>query len=191
MMETRYLTLLFLALLATPLTAAAHGVDLFARVEGSNLVGTMRFSDGTPVPLRPVKAFAPDGSLLEETQTDEAGHFILPIRAPVRHRLVGEAGEGHRGLFTVAESEIRSVATAAQAAVGTGDAAAPPADDVPVSLEMVEAVVSRQLGPLRDQLHTHEEKVRLQDVIGGIGYIFGMLGLYVLLKQRLSRSGDR
>lgn len=187
-MELHYRIMLYLVLLSMPLIAGAHGVDLFARVEGSNLVGTMRFADGTPVSLRPVKAFAPDGSLLEETQTDEAGHFTLPVRELVRHRLVGEAGEGHRGLFTVSESEIRSAVSTGEAATGAADAVAPMGDDAPVSLEMVEAVVSRQLGPLRDQLHAHEKKVRLQDVLGGMGYIFGVLGLYVLVKQRLSRG---
>jgi len=31
----------------------------------------------------------------------------------------------------------------------------------------------------------------LQDAIGGIGYIFGVLGLYVLLKQRFARRDSR
>lgn len=183
--------LLILLVLGAARPAHAHGVDLFARVEGSNLVGSMAFADGTPVSHRPVKAFAPDGALLEETQTDEAGHFTLPIRAKVRHRLIGEAGEGHRGLYTVPETEIILVASETDRSVVAGEESDGAVEGAPISVQTLEAVVARQLGPLRDQLHAHEKKVRLQDAIGGIGYIFGVLGLYVLLKQRLARRDSR
>ncbi len=185
------ITLTGLIVLAVPLRAQAHGVDLFARVEGANLVGSMAYADGTPVAHRPVKAFAPDGALLEETQTDDAGHFTLPIRAKVRHRLIGEAGEGHRGLYTVPESEFLGASVAMEGDAVVTDGGGMSSEDTPVTMETVESVVARQLGPLRDQLHAHEKKVRLQDAIGGIGYVFGVLGLYVLLRQRLARGGSR
>lgn len=42
---------------------------------------------------------------------------------------------------------------------------------------LVEEAVARQVRPLREQLLAHEERVRLRDILGGIGYILGLAGL--------------
>ena len=178
---------MILALAAT--NAWGHGIDLFARVEGTAIKGTMAYADGTPVANRPVRAFAPDGSVIQETTTDEAGHFTMPVTSPVRHRLVGEAGEGHRGLFTVSEAEVKlAFGEAGPQGGGTATATEGPTATAAIDQAALEAAIARQLGPLRDQLHAHDQRVRLRDVLGGIGYVFGLAGLYVLWKQRAKGS---
>ena len=170
-------------------TAWGHGVDLFARVEGTQLVGKVTFADGIPVKNAPVRAFAPDGSTMEEATTDESGAFTMPIRFNSRYRLVCEAGQGHRGLYTVPASEITETAVTrgddeASISPSQGGGAAISTGGIdPVQLE---ALLARQLGPLRDQLHGYETQVRLRDVFGGIGYVFGLVGLYILVKKRKS-----
>ena len=42
---------------------------------------------------------------------------------------------------------------------------------------VVEAVVSRHVTPLREQLNAYEDRLRWRDVLGGIGYILGLTGL--------------
>jgi nickel transport protein len=162
--------------------ASAHGVDLFARVEGGALVGSLRFADGTPAAAKVVRAFAPDGSVIAESLTDETGAFEMAVDRVTRYRLVGEAGEGHRGLYTVSEAEIRTAVSGdAPEAPGLADSGGA---ETEAALADVEAAVARQLGPLREQLHAHDRRVQLRDILGGIGYVFGLAGLLVLWRHR-------
>jgi nickel transport protein len=43
--------------------------------------------------------------------------------------------------------------------------------------DSIEKIVSKQLKPLREQLEAYQEKIFIHDVLGGIGYIFGVMGL--------------
>lgn len=194
---SRILTVVIL--LACAPVAHAHGINLFATVEGTTIQGTLHYADGTPATSAPVTAFAPDGSIIAETTTDETGRFTFQARVRCRHRLVGDAGQGHRGLFTIAEADLPDSLPApgetapvepapgleTPPATVSGTPALP--DDLD---ERVEAAVARQLRPLREQLNGYETAVRIRDVMGGIGYLFGLAGLIALLKTRKSRSAD-
>lgn len=186
----RSLAIMFVA--ASP-TAWAHGINLFATVEGAAIQGTLNFADGSPAAHAPVTAFAPDGSKIAETTTDETGRFTFLARVRCRHRLVGDAGQGHRGLFTIAEEDLPASLPAPGDALvpefkeNDSTHAAPVPDDFD---ERVEAAVARQLRPLREQLNGYETKVRIRDVMGGIGYLFGLAGLIVLLKARKKGAGS-
>jgi nickel transport protein len=173
----------------------AHGINLFATVEGTSIQGTLLYADGTPAANAPVIAYAPDGDVIAEVITDDTGRFVFEARVRVRHRLVGDAGQGHRGLFTIAAEDlptslpepgapnIEPVAEVAPIAVPPVDAGALPADfDA-----RLEAAVARQLRPLREQIDRYEHSIRIRDVMGGIGYLFGLVGIVVLLKHRYAR----
>jgi hypothetical protein len=41
---------------------------------------------------------------------------------------------------------------------------------------------------VRKELEAHERRIRLRDVIAGIGYIFGLAGVVVLVRRRDGRS---
>jgi nickel transport protein len=170
---------LILCLTAVPVWA--HGVDLFARVEGTNIIGSLLYPDGTPIASAPVRAFAPAGELLAETTTDDTGHFSLPITSITDHRILGDAGEGHRAEYTVRASELPESLTPA------GSASTPGAAVVSDLDARIERAVARQIAPLREQLFGYERAVRMRDIAGGIGYVFGLAGIVVLLKYRAPR----
>lgn len=176
----------------------AHGINLFATVEGSSIQGTLLYADGTPAANAPVIAYAPDGEVIAEATTDNTGRFVFEARLRVRHRLVGDAGQGHRGLFTIAEDDLPAslpapgeslpVPAANEASV---EAPAVEASAFPAEWDArLEAAVARQLRPLREQLDAYEHRIRVRDVMGGIGYLFGLVGLVVLLKHRNRRPVD-
>ncbi len=186
-------------LLACAPVAHAHGINLFATVEGSTIQGTLLYADGTPATSAPVTAFAPDGSIIAEATTDETGRFTFQIRIRCRHRIVGDAGQGHRGLFTIAEEDLPdSLPAPGEEApvepapgVETSPATVSGTQALPDDFDArVEAAVARQLRHLREQLNGYETTVRIRDVMGGIGYLFGLAGLIALLKTRKSRSAD-
>lgn len=187
---------LALLLVAVAPLAVAHGISLFATVEGSTIQGTLLYADGSPATGAPVTAFAPDGSVLAETRTDETGRFTFEAQVRCRHRLVGDGGQGHRGLFTIAEADLPT--SLPRPGETVSEASAPASNDVtgmdggeqvlPADFDArVEAAVARQIRPLREQLQGYETSIRKKDVLGGIGYLFGLAGLFALLKSRKTR----
>jgi nickel transport protein len=52
----------------------------------------------------------------------------------------------------------------------------------------IERAVARQIRPLREQLVAAEDRIRFQDILGGIGYIMGLTGLALWWTSR-RRSG--
>ena len=180
-------------LLAIAPLGHAHGINLFATVEGATIQGTLRYADGSPATTAPVTAFAPDGSKIAEAVTDETGRFSLQARVRCRYRLVGDAGQGHRGLFTIAEKELpeslpapgEEAPSAPTPAVDTPPASSAGLQTLPADFdERVGAAVARQVSSLREQLDGYENRIRIRDVMGGIGYLFGLFGIIVLLKHR-------
>lgn len=79
-------------------------------------------------------------------------------------------------------------ATKITAAVSSGSASAVALNgvDAAVLQQMIERSVSKQIKPLRKELQAYKEKASLQDVLGGIGYIFGLCGIGIWLRQRKS-----
>ena len=49
---------------------------------------------------------------------------------------------------------------------------------------MLEKAIAKQIKPLRREISALKEKSGLRDIIGGIGYIFGLLGLVAFLRER-------
>jgi nickel transport protein len=107
------------------------------------------------------------------------------------HLFVVETEDGHRARYSVAVAELggvnheestprfdSSVTTPvmAQAELSTC---------LPATLEPFMAqIVSKQLRPLREQLEVYQETVRWHDILGGIGYIFGIMGLWSYFAAR-------
>lgn len=169
--------------------ALAHQLRVFAMAEGATITGYAYFSGGVKAKGAKVAIFAPDGSRLGEVQTGEAGAFRFPATVRVDHRLIADAGAGHVAEFTVKAEElpdtlsgknseplpeilVMNAATAAQVPQ------LPMTKTAAESLQrMIEQSVARQIRPLREQLNAYEAKVRWHDVLGGIGYIFGIVGV--------------
>ena len=54
---------------------------------------------------------------------------------------------------------------------------------------LIESAVSGQVAPLRAELQEVQDERRIQDILGGIGYIAGLAGLGMLWFSR--RRGSR
>ncbi|WP_343867009.1 hypothetical protein [Caenispirillum bisanense] len=52
--------------------------------------------------------------------------------------------------------------------------------------DTIARAVAREVNPLREQLEAYEEKVRLHDILGGLGWIAGLTGIafYILARRR-------
>lgn len=190
---------LVITLLSVP--AKAHQVHVFALAEGSVIQGEAYFRGGEPVREARVRALGLSGEALGETKTDSQGKFSLTAQARTSYRLVVDAGGGHVAEYTVPADELPQSLPLRSAPANPGkntteSSSKPqtvtltetPSSDTQSLLERIESLNS-QVAQLRKQLDRYEQKTRLRDVLGGIGYILGLMGLggYLLAGRRGTR----
>lgn len=172
--------------------ASAHRVKVFAGAEGSVISGYAYYPGGGRVKGARIEAQTPDGGT-EELIADENGEFTFTAKARVNHRLVVDLGDGHRAEFTVQASELPdslpgpegagTVAAARQKAPPKGADAVAEGDRSEL-VRLVEAATAKAVRPLREEIEALRERIWIRDVIGGLGYILGLMGVYFFLAAR-------
>jgi len=201
------LAALLLLCLCTP--SSAHRVTLFAYVDGDVVRVECGFSRSQKV--RHGKIMVTDvvtGASVLEGLTDEQGAFSFrPSDAVLRSghdlRISVAAGEGHLSDWVMTAKELRSLnahpaagdaaQTLPNANEGEPEAAAGRAAAAPalagLSEQELEALVGRvldaKLAPLKSELaQARDRGPDLRDIIGGLGWILGLLGLAAYVKYR-------
>ena len=186
-----------------------HKISIYAWGEGDAVHGQAYFVGGGKVKNAKIEVFDPKGNPLGATMTDDRGEFVFRPNRPCDHRFRVASGDGHQAEHTVKADELPGAVADAHgnrlAAPGkppAGESAAdeparskpPKADAAPGKTEnadlqeLVERAVARQVGPLRQQIDQYRQSVRVHDVLGGIGYIAGLVGLILYLKGRSRRK---
>ena len=208
MSRTTSVWLLLLALMSQP--ALAHKLKVFAQAEGDWIRGRAYFVGGSGAGGARVEVQDSEGRVLAELTPADDGSFAYRALAPVEHRLVARTGDGHSAQWTIATETLQGAfSPPADPSDDSGppptrtqppaDAPAPtaPLDHGPVASQTIdpaligaiEQALARQTHPLAERLNALEERVRFQDVLGGIGYILGLTGL--ALWWRCRRAGER
>lgn len=127
------LPLLLALLLLAPATAFAHKVNIFAYVDGKNIVADCFFSKNDRVHQGAVTITdATTGAVLGTGTTDDKGSFVVPVPKQAiasghSLKLLLKAGEGHQTETVVEASEFASLTAAAKQAPAKAAATAAPA----------------------------------------------------------------
>lgn len=196
----------FLALLGVVLCgpAHAHRVNVFAWIEGGDVVVEGSFSRGNPARGAAVDALAQGlDAPVFQGKTDAAGlvRFPLPAQARGRElRIVLNAGEGHRNewLLTAEETGVQEPAHQKPAPLAASEPSSPPSPQpAPQDPALVDAhlkalvaeAVRTELAPMQRQLSELQRDLAqpgpsVQDIIAGIGFLFGLAGVAMLVKGR-------
>jgi nickel transport protein len=181
------------AFFTTP--ALAHRINMIALVQGTAIAGEAYFADGSPARGATVTVLDPAGKPLGQTTTDSHGRFSFPLHLRCDHRVVVDAGDGHAKAVTVPASEIPATLPAWEGKVpaSANDAAATAPSGTGGELAAQLAALQGQLAELRMAQDRHENQVRLHDVLGGIGWILGLMGLafYFLGVRRKEKAECR
>jgi nickel transport protein len=182
-----------------PSTALAHKVNVFAYVEGDTVIAEAYFNDGAKCRDSVIEVFDNEGQKLLEGKTDIEGRFSFPVPARTDLLIRLTASMGHQAEYTIPASDLPGGAvdeTPVLPDVVESPESAPmeePDDLRSGSIvatddfeQVVERVVARQMAPIRRALEEAKDKQRFSDIVGGIGYIIGLMGLvlYFRSKQR-------
>jgi len=149
--------------------ALAHKVTIFAWVEGDTVFTESKFSGGKRAVNAPVVIYGRDGKKLLEGKTDNKGEFSFKIPEITDLRVVLNATMGHKapsGTISVglSKEEIQKV---------------------------VEDSLDKKLRPIvRMMTESKNAKPSITEIIGGIGYIFGLFGVVLFFKNRIKKRQD-
>jgi nickel transport protein len=175
-------------LFASP--AFAHGIHVTASAEGKTIHGRVTFQGGIPVKNCTVTGHDASDEVLAKTKTNDDGRFSLEARWHCDYHLEAETDDGHGGEYVLKASllpsdlppreNLKNVESAA-AENAHRHAISDPGDENLWTVEQIR-LLHVKLDALQAKLETNEKSIRIRDVLGGIGYILGVFGLYALVK---------
>ena len=175
--------------------AHAHRVYIFAWVEGNTVFTESYFGGNKKAIGGTIRVFdVVSGEQLLEGKTNEKGEFSFKITQKTDLRIVLEATMGHKAEYILKLDEMNKE-KAAHEAVQPGELKAlQPEGKEPAGnredLERIRAVVEKaldaRLRPVTRALAKIQEEKGpgLTEIIGGIGYIFGLMGVILYFKSK-------
>lgn len=190
--------------------ALAHRVVLFAWIEGDTVFTQSKFPGGARVSEGGVSVLDETGREILSGKTDRQGEFSFPLtsllQSPSALKIVLHAGMGHQASWELSREEVgqamgvipeepvdvsppdeaRPESIAPQAVEGSARQETPSIANEADIRKIVEEAIDRKLSPIMDMLVSIREEmtVGLDDVVAGLGYIFGLTGLLAWLKAR-------
>ena len=193
-----------------PAWSEAHKVNIFAYAQDGRIYAEGYFVDGTKCKNSVVEVIdGGTGDKLLQGKTDDNGQVSFPIPRVTALKLILHAGEGHQNDYTLSEDEVRDampevtkkitrIPAEAQTAAPAKRLAEPeqpgnvqdavhPAVSSDEVETMIERVIDRKLQPVIKMLVDLQEKSgrpTMTEILGGIGYIIGILGLIAYFKGR-------
>ena len=185
--------ILILACLLVPTPALAHKVTVFAWVEGDTVHTESKFSGGRVAKEARIEVYDAAGQKLLEGRTDDQGRFAFKPPRPEALRIVLIAGTGHQNEWRVAAEEFTDAPVANAPAT---PAAAPPPPSAgkaesgtlimsPGEFQtLIDQALDRKLAPIMHRLVALDRGPSVSDVLGGIGYIIGLVGLGAYFQSR-------
>jgi len=199
-MKSILIGLVLLILLSS--NGLAHKVNLFAYAENGMVYTESYFSDGRKVIDSTVEVFdAQNNKLLLTGRTDKNGEFSFKIPEATGLRIVLTASMGHKNEYLLSEDEVRDAIGMAKLPekappekMETEKRQAPPERATQIyddRLELLmERIVEEKAAPIMKKLLKIEEQMQkpsLQDIIGGLGYIIGLMGIGIYFKYKSKR----
>jgi nickel transport protein len=200
-MRSVLMILVFALLASSP--AMAHRVNVFAYVEGGEIVVECSFSKSKRVRHGHIEVRdAVSGETLLHGTTDAEGLFRFPVPEQARTsgaglRILLQAGEGHQNEWIVDAAEFLGAPIPAAPApsvpqsdtagsVPGGNEAAPSPGLTRSDVEeVVAAALDAKLAPIQRELREQGQKgPGVQEIVGGIGWIFGLIGVAAYFKSR-------
>ncbi len=192
-MKRVLLGLLMLGFLGMSHQALAHKLNLFAYVEGDAVSVEGYFPDGKKAKNSDVKVVDGGGKVLVDGVTDSEGQYRFKVPQKIDVTIIMNAGMGHQGEFAMSAAELGdgNVVASERGAV-VNDTGMEHADAEisasPVANSELEAVVHRAVNeaikPLARELVESRQQASISEIVGAVGYIFGLLGLFAYYKAR-------
>ncbi len=173
--------------------ALAHKVYIFAWLEGDTVYVESYFGSKKKVQGGQIQVFDLSGKKLLEGRTNERGEFSFKPPQKTDLRIVVEASMGHKNEYILKAEEFTDSSDVKTEEAKTDEnnaiTSSPAFLDAEQIRAIVEQVLESQLKPIRRELaRSRKEKgPGFTEVVGGIGYIFGLMGVIMYFRSRKKR----
>ncbi|GAA3921596.1 hypothetical protein [Litoribacillus peritrichatus] len=176
--------------LIAPSVGYSHLLKVFAYAEGeSEIHGYVYFAGGGPAPgAKVVINQALSGEPLTQVELNEAGEFVYQADQAADYEVVANTGDGHLATWNINKSDFAGEHSVSSES--NGSSGSPPDSQALEQInnsdlaKLVERAVAKQVGPLRAELQASEERARFSDIMGGIGFIFGLSGVLLWWRSK-------
>ncbi|MEW5803844.1 MAG: hypothetical protein AB1847_17255 [bacterium] len=198
--------LIIFVLLSTTAPSFAHKVNIFAYVEGNKVFTESYFPDGRKVEGGTVEVYDSQENKLLSGTTDTEGKFNFVPPKKDNLKIVLIATMGHKNSYLLSAEELGGTAAGEESAnesgqeaaqtentspesnvqaVSSGTGAAAVQVDVQEIKKIIDQSLDQKLAPIMRQLvKGEEEKVSPAQIFGGIGYIFGIIGIILYFTKK-------
>lgn len=192
--KTFILILTPVILIASVSLAFAHKVTVFAYTEGDSVFSTSYFSDGRKCRNSKIEVFDRNGKKLLEGKTNKKGEFFFrrPVRTGLKLVLLAEMGhkaefslEGKKGAMEKPPAKNKKKANPVYKNNKTKENTTAQFIQKEAMADLIDSLLDVKLKPINMMLlRSQEQGVSSTEVVGGIGYIFGIMGLILYFKTR-------
>ena len=182
-------------------TVHAHRVWIYAWVEGATIHTESKFSGSRDVKNGKITVYDLEGTHLLDGQTDTLGKFSFKAPKDTGVRIVLDTGTGHRAEWTIPLKEIKEAEGGrpgsgvhveryeGNPSESTGPPLSQPLNPEDIQLA-VEKAVDKKLAPvIRMLAKSSNPAPSFTDILGGIGYIIGLVGVAAYFHYRRRNGG--
>ncbi len=180
----------------------AHKINIFAYVENGMVILQSYFSDGKKCKNSAIEVYdEKEGIKLLEGKTDEEGKFSFKIPKFADLKLILKASMGHQVEYIISKEELvdNSLENNEFRDIEEKDSQGSKYEtseneffSQTVEIEkIVGKVVERKLKPIKSilvKMNEENEKRKIHEIIGGVGYIVGIFGIILFLRKNYKKG---
>ena len=170
-----------------------HKVNVFAWVEGDMVFVEGYFPGGKKAQNSLVEVYNSTGAKLLEGRTNQKGEFSFKIPRKEELKIVLTAGMGHKNDFTITADDLGGSEPSSDEAVPKAREKVAASSSTTADMGQLQVIIDqaldRKLEPVIKLIRrTRKEGPGVTEIIGGIGYIFGLFGLVMYFKSKKERK---
>lgn len=171
-------------------SSSAHGVYIYAWVDGATIYTESYFGAKRKVKNGVIKVFDLSGKILLQGKTNEQGEFSFKSPSENDLRIVVNAGMGHQSEYLLKAEEQTCDSIKTQNEHNLSAQQEKPQnislEDPLILKKIVEETLDKKLKPVMHELAAlrKEKRPGFTEILGGVGYIFGIMGILMYMKSR-------
>jgi len=177
----------FIFLFLIPCIILGHKINIFATVEGNKIYTQSYASDGGKIKGGTIEVYDKAGNKILTGITDSLGEFSFNIPKKDDLKIVVIGGMGHRAETIISAQDLPEIDNPKLEKTQFKPKKESVQSPVITNVEIDTIVIKRLIEDAFDRkFHSvikliaeqKKERVRFTDIIGGIGYIFGIIGIF-------------
>ncbi len=190
MKKESFLIVISLIALFFTMPSFAHKVNIFANFDGEKIKGYAYYSSGKPAKNSQVLIAMPDGEHIDQLKTDSNGRFVFSPKAKGTYKLILKAADGHLAetYINIKKENLPSDKKGLKKNnLFLQEDLQRHSAKCNLTIKQLDKLLIKRLAPIEkqiEQLVIAQSKITFHDVVSGLGYIFGIMGIWAYLSSK-------